>query len=170
MRRPITAVLAFAAALLLAGPAGPARAGDCPAPHFDYRHGIMSFVEHGATVDVRVEIADTDKMREVGLMCRQSLDADAGMLFVFDDSTRDPFWMKNTLIPLSIAFMTDRWQVVAIMDMRVAKDPANPPAEDVWAPPKPYRYALEVNQGFFKSHGLDEHALVRIASGQPFKP
>jgi uncharacterized membrane protein (UPF0127 family) len=119
---------------------------------------------------VRVEIADTDKMRETGLMCRHSLDPDAGMLFVFDDLTRDPFWMKNTFIPLTIAFLGDRWQVVGIMDMRVAPKPDDPPPSDIWAPSRPYRYALEVNQGFFKTHNLDEHAQVRFYSGEPAKP
>jgi uncharacterized membrane protein (UPF0127 family) len=130
----------------------------------------MSFTEHGTTVDVRVEIAETQQLREVGLMCRRSLDPDAGMLFVFEDQTRDPFWMKNTLIPLSIAFMGSHWEIVGILDMRVAPDPANPPPSDVWAPSRPYRYALEVNQGFFKAHGLDERAEVHFVSGEPTKP
>jgi uncharacterized membrane protein (UPF0127 family) len=168
----LAAALMMVAALCVAaaGPGRPAGAQGCEVPQFNYRHGILSFIEHGVTVDVRVEIADTDQMREVGLMCRRSLDPDAGMLFVFEESTRDAFWMKNTLIPLSIAFMTDRWQIVGIMDMRVAPNPADPPAGDVWAPSKPYRYAVEVNQGFFKSRGLDEHAQVRFVSGEPLKP
>ncbi|HLW49301.1 MAG TPA: DUF192 domain-containing protein [bacterium] len=168
-----TVVVAVALAALVAAaavPPRPARAQDCPAPTFKYRHGIVSFTEHGATVDVRVEVADTERMREIGLMCRRSLDPDAGMLFVFEDLTRDPFWMKNTFIPLSIAFLGDRWQVVGIIDMRVAPNPADPPPTDVWAPAKPYRYALEVNQGFFKTHNLDAHAQVRLTSGEPAKP
>jgi uncharacterized protein len=171
-RRRVAAAIAAAAVLAVTagGAPRPAHAGACDVPQFAYRHGIMSFIEHGTTVDLRVEIADTQQMREVGLMCRRSLDPDAGMLFVFEESTRDGFWMKNTFIPLSIAFMTDRWQLVGIMDMRVAPDPADPPASDVWAPAKPYRYALEVNQGFFKNHDLDEHAQVRFVSGQPLKP
>jgi uncharacterized protein len=167
--RPITAILAaaVAVAVLLPPPAG---AADCAVQTFKYKHGIVAFTEHGATVEVRVEVADTESMREVGLMCRRALDPDAGMLFVFEDLTREPFWMKNTLIPLSIAFLDNRWQVVGIFDMRVAPNPADPPATDVWAPAKPYRYALEVNQGFFKAHGLDEHAQVRFMSGTPTKP
>lgn len=160
-------------AIVLAGAVGPARpanAQTCSAPQFKYRHGIVSFMEHGLTVDLRVEIADTEEMREVGLMCRRSLDPDAGMLFVFDALTRGGFWMKDTLIPLSIAFMNDHWQVVGIMDMRVAPDPANPPVSDVWSPNRPYRYALEVNQGFFKNHDLDDQAQVRFYAGQPPKP
>lgn len=131
---------------------------DCRVPSFTYKHAAVTFSEHGATTEVRVEIADTPEMTEVGLMCRTSLDRDAGMLFMFPDDTRIPFWMKNTLIPLSIAFLDAGWHIVAIMDMRVAPDPSTPPPTDLFAPPKPYRYALEVNQGFFTAHGIDGKA------------
>jgi uncharacterized membrane protein (UPF0127 family) len=171
MKRPGAVLLTLTAlAAAAVWPAGPVRAQACAVPQFEYRHGIVSFTEHGATVDVRVEIADTPEKQEVGLMCRRSLDPDAGMLFVFQDLTRGGFWMEKTLIPLSIAFMSNRWQIVAIMDMRVAPDPDNPPPGDVWTPPRPYRYALEVNQGFFKAHDLDERAQVRLVSGEPAKP
>jgi len=169
-RRTLLAIVAaaFTAAALL--PPGPAGADGCTVPAFKYRHGVMAFTEHGTTVAVRVEVADTEDMREVGLMCRRALDPDAGMLFVFEDLTREPFWMKNTLIPLSIAFLDNHWQVVGLFDMRVAPNPADPPVTDVWAPTRQYRYALEVNQGFFKVHGLDEHAQVRFTPGEPAKP
>jgi uncharacterized membrane protein (UPF0127 family) len=169
-RRPLAAAAVVAALVATVGPARPAEADDCTVPPIKYRHGILSFTEHGTTIDVRVEIAETEPMRAVGLMCRRSLDPDAGMLFIFEDDTRDPFWMKNTLIPLSIVFIGDRWQVLAIMDMRVAPDPANPPPSDIWAPARPYRYALEVNQGFFKTHDLDERAQLHFVSGEPPKP
>ena len=170
VRRVLTAIAA--AALAAAGliPPAPAGADDCTVPAFRYRHGVVAFSEHGSTVDVRVEIADTEQTREVGLMCRRALDPDAGMLFVFADLTREGFWMKNTLIPLSIAFLDNRWQVVGIFDMRVAPNPADPPPGDLWAPTKSYRYALEVNQGFFKAHGLDGRAQVRFTPSDPPKP
>ena len=164
----IAAALLAAAALASAG--GPARAEDCTVPVFKYRHGIVSLTEHGVTADVRVEVADTERAREVGLMCRRALDPDAGMLFVFEDVTREPFWMKNTLIPLSIAFLDNRWHAVGIFDMRVAPNPFDPPPQDTWAPTRPYRYALEVNQGFFKTHGLDERAQIRFTLSNPAKP
>ena len=170
-RRTLIAIAA-AAVVATAGllPPIPAGADDCTVPAFKYKHGIVSFTEGGAAVDVRVEIADTEQTREIGLMCRRSLDPDAGMLFVFADVTREAFWMKNTLIPLSIAFLDGGWQVVGIYDMRVAPNPAAPPPTDVWAPVRPYRYALEVNQGFFKAHGLDNHAQIRFTPGEPPKP
>jgi uncharacterized protein len=169
-RRVLSAIAA--AALVVAGliPPAPAGADDCTVPAFRYRHGVVSFSEHGSTTDVRVEVADTEQTREVGLMCRRALDPDAGMLFVFADLTREPFWMKNTLIPLSIAFLDNRWQVVGMYDMRVAPNPADPPLGDLWAPAKQYRYALEVNQGFFKAHEFDGHAKIRFTPGDPPKP
>jgi uncharacterized protein len=169
-RRIITALAAAAVAAAALLPPSPAGADDCTVPVFKYRHGVVAFTEHGSTVDVRVEVADSEPMREVGLMCRRALDPDAGMLFVFEDLTRGAFWMKNTLIPLSIAFLDNRWQVVGIFDMRVAPNPADPPPTDLWEPTRSYRYALEVNQGFFKAHGLDEHAQVRFTPGDPAKP
>ncbi len=153
----MTAALALVAfSGLSAAPAGAA----CHVPTSTYRPGIVTFVAHGQTTRVRVEIADTPETREVGLMCRTHLDPDAGMLFVFADDTRGPFWMKNTLIPLSIAFIDGKRHIVSLMDMRVPPDPSNPPPSDVYAPPKPYRYALEVNQGFFAQHEIDEKAEV----------
>lgn len=170
LRRTLLVVAVAAAAAWALWPASPAGAQACTVPAFRYRHGIVSFTEHGTTTDVRVEIADTEQARETGLMCRRALDPDAGMLFVFEDLTRAPFWMKNTLIPLSIAFLDNRWRVVGLDDMRVAPNPADPPPTDLWAPAKAYRYALEVNQGFFKTHELDNKAKVRFTSGEPPKP
>jgi uncharacterized protein len=165
---------AASAALLGAGPvpggegAAPPTPSDCTVPTFAYRHGTVSFTEHGQTAEVRVEIADTLDSRDVGLMCRTALDADTGMLFVFEDDTGGSFWMKNTLIPLSIAFIDARRHVVAIKDMPVEPDPSRP--KRFYSPAHQYRYALEVNQGFFAQHGLDEKAEVRFlwqAAGVP---
>jgi len=145
----------------------PARA-DCPAQIFTYRQGTVTFTEHNTTTSVGVDIADTEPTREYGLMCRTSLDANRGMLFVFADLTQDGFWMKNTLIPLSIAFFDNQWRIVSLMDMDVAPDPS---ANDlrVYTPQRPYRYALEVNQGFFAQHQIDPKARVRFVSENSLK-
>lgn len=155
-----------AALMALAGPGPwPVSTGqaqpDCRVPQFAYKHGVVVFTEHGRAAPVRVEVADTEPAREVGLMCRTSLDPDAGMLFVFEESTDVPFWMKDTLIPLSIAFLDAAWHIVALLDMKVAPDPDKGPFE-YYAPGRAYRYALEVNQGFFQQHGIDEKAEVRF--------
>jgi uncharacterized protein len=156
---------AVVAALLDVGP-GPAN-GLCQALSFPYKHGIVTFTEAGQATQVRVEIADTHDTQEYGLMCRTTLEPDAGMLFAFPDATKGPFWMKDTLIPLSIAFIDSSWHIVSIMDMKVEPDPANPLA--VYAPPRPYRYALEVNQGFFAQHGIDAGAQVSFLPQDPAK-
>lgn len=164
------------AAVLLAGGAGPAGVGlaqgtpqGCPVPRFAYRHGVVELSEGGRTTDVRVEVADTQAMREIGLMCRTALDPDAGMLFIFDSLTDAPFWMKDTLVPLSIAFIDADWHIVALLDMKVAPDPDKGPFM-LYDPGHPYRYALEVNLGFFARHDINERAEVRFtlqAAGAP---
>ncbi len=151
-----TGAAAVVAALLGTGPGS--AGGPCQVLSFPYKHGIVTFTETGQTTPVRVEIADTSETQEYGLMCRTTLEPDAGMLFIFADATKEPFWMKDTLIPLSIAFIDSGWHIVSMMDMKVEPDPANPVA--VYAPPRPYRYALEVNQGFFAQHGIDAGAHV----------
>jgi len=155
------ALMAAVAVTVLSVPGTvPARA-DCRVPSFTYRHGVVMFTERERTTPVRVEIADTPAAQEVGLMCRTSLDPDAGMLFEYKDLTRGAFWMKDTLIPLSIAFIDGNWRIVSLMDMKVAPDPDKGPFE-YYTPARSYRYALEVNQGFFAQHEIDEKADVHF--------
>ncbi len=103
----------------------------------------------GEEVRVRVEIADDDAERARGLMYRTALAEDRGMLFIFDEEQPLSFWMKNTLIPLSIAFMDSEGRIVDIQDMKPLDD--DPPS---YVSAEPARYALEVNQGFFEERGV----------------
>ena len=96
---------------------------------------------------VVVEIARTDAERQRGLMDRTSLDDGAGMLFVFPEPVEVAFWMKNTLIPLSIAFIDEQGIIIDIQDMQ-------PQDETLHYPSGPYRYALEVPQGWFERAGV----------------
>lgn len=130
---------------------------------FAYRTGVLTLSEHGRATRVRVQIADTPQLQSTGLMCRNSLDSDAGMLFVFPTSTREQFWMKNTLIPLTIAFIDANWHIVEVLEMPVATDPTSddPNKFPLYGPHRPYRYALEVNAGFFKQHELTDRAEVK---------
>jgi uncharacterized protein len=156
-----------AAAVVVFGAATVVANGTCQVPHFVYKHGSVTFAEHGGSTQVRVEIADTPEAQEIGLMCRTGLDPDAGMLFAFADDTSGSFWMKDTLIPLSIAFIDASWHIVGIMDMKVEADPAHPDPRNLYAPPRPYRYALEVNQGFFVQHDIDAGAQIAFLAGEP---
>lgn len=101
----------------------------------------------GERVPVQVEIADTDAERQTGLMGRTALAEDAGMLFVFDQQRPLSFWMKDTLIPLSIAYIDEGGAIVDIQDMQPLDETPHPSAA-------PARYALEVNQGFFEARGV----------------
>jgi uncharacterized protein len=103
----------------------------------------------GEEVEVRVEIADSPDEQAKGLMNRTALGEDRGMLFVFPDEEVRSFWMKNTLIPLSIAYMDSEGRIVDIQDMKPLDD-----EEPHYISAEPAQYALEVNKGFFDEHGV----------------
>ena len=94
-----------------------------------------------------VEIADTSEKRMTGLMYRKSLGENEGMLFIFPEEEIHSFWMKNTLIPLSIAFIKEDGTILQIEDME--------PETETTHPSKfPVKYALEVNKGWFKENNI----------------
>jgi uncharacterized membrane protein (UPF0127 family) len=103
-------------------------------------------LQAGAHV-LQVEVADTPQTRQTGLMGRTHLGSDAGMLFVFEQKAAHCFWMQNTLIPLSIAFLADDGTIIDIQDMQ-------PQTLTFHCPRGPIRYALEVAQGGFRSRGI----------------
>lgn len=103
----------------------------------------------GERVPVEVEVADTDAERQTGLMGRTALPENAGMLFVFEGEQTLSFWMRDTFIPLSIAYIDAEGRIVDIQDMQ--------PLDDVpphYVSAEPAQYALEVNQGFFTERGV----------------
>jgi uncharacterized membrane protein (UPF0127 family) len=111
-----------------------------------FPHGTAVVTTPHARVTVRVEIADTDARRERGLMFRRSLAPRAGMAFVWPSDVTGAFWMKNTLIPLSIAFYNGRGRILRILDMAPCRaDPCK-----VYDPKTTYRGALEVNRDAFR--------------------
>jgi uncharacterized membrane protein (UPF0127 family) len=111
---------------------------------------VVVIETQGGDVEVAVEVADSQEEQEVGLMDRESLPADAGMIFVFDEDHAGGFWMKNTLIPLSIAFAAADGTILAILDM----EPCEADPCEIYDPGVPYRSALEVNQGAFEAWGV----------------
>jgi uncharacterized membrane protein (UPF0127 family) len=96
---------------------------------------------------ITAEIASTPQSRMIGLMMRERLAPNHGMVFVFEDKSQHCFWMRNTLIPLSIAFIDDDGTVVSIADM-------SPKSEASTCPQRPVRYALEMDQGWFAKRGV----------------
>ncbi len=103
---------------------------------------------------IQAEVAGTVSTRSLGLMRRKSMAQGAGMLFVFDESASHCMWMKNTLIPLSVAFIDERGQIANIADMQ-------PLDETSHCASRPVRYALEMNQGWFKKRGIGAGALIQ---------
>jgi uncharacterized protein len=118
-------------------------------------------LSHGdAETTVAVEVADTPSEREHGLMGRASLPANAGMVFTFPADHRGAFWMKDTLVPLSIAFYGADGRILRILDMAPCeRDPC-----PLYDPEVAYRGALEVNQGAFERWGISEGDRLRITS------
>jgi len=103
---------------------------------------------------IRAEVADSMGTRMQGLMHRKSLPQNAGMVFVFEEVAIHCMWMKNTLIPLSVAFLDDAGAIINIADMQ-------PHSEQSHCASRPARYALEMNRGWFAQRGIKPGAKLR---------
>ncbi len=95
--------------------------------------------------ELKVEVADTDPQREQGLMYRKQLGRNDGMLFIFDEPAYQAMWMKNTLIPLSVAFLDKSGEILNILDME-------PQTLDTHMSAGPATYAIETNKGWFAAN------------------
>ena len=114
----------------------------------DFREDEVILIDSdGEEIEITVEIAETSKEKQQGLMGRESLCDNCGMLFVFEEDVEQGFWMKDTYIPLSIAFISEKGTIIEIQHME-------PETTDTHKPDEPYRYALEVNQGFFEDNDI----------------
>ena len=109
---------------------------------------------------VQAEVADSFGSRMQGLMQRTSLEPNHGMLFLFDADDRQCMWMKNTLIPLSVAFIDARGAIINIADMQ-------PHSEESHCSAGAARYALEMTQGWFRDKGVKPGIRVRGIPGVP---
>ena len=96
---------------------------------------------------IEAEVAATPESRQTGMMLRTSMLPHRGMLFVFPEIAKHCMWMRNTLLPLSVAFLDEKGQILNVEDMQ-------PKTEDNHCSAKPARYALEMNLGWFRSRGL----------------
>jgi uncharacterized membrane protein (UPF0127 family) len=112
----------------------------------------------GGMYVIQAEVARTYYERAIGMMFRTEMPTSAGMLFVFEEASPQCFWMSNTLLPLSIAFIADDGTVVQIDDMQ-------PRTTTNHCSAKPVRYALEMNQGWFTKHGIKPGSRLQ---GGPF--
>ena len=108
----------------------------------------MPLAELGAGMyRIEAEVAHTAQARQVGLMMRKTMAPQRGMVFVFEHDATHCMWMKNTFLPLSVAFVDAQGKVINIEDMQ-------PQSEDNHCAAAPARFALEMNLGWFRSRGL----------------
>ncbi|MFO7892318.1 MAG: DUF192 domain-containing protein [Longimicrobiales bacterium] len=148
---------ALAAALLVAGCGDDGGGGEVPAEPLVAFDTTQVRIETDAdTIAMTVEMAETEAQRSYGLMERDSLPADRGMLFLYpepQDSSRG-FWMYRTLIPLDIAFLDGDGRIVAIRTMQPCTSP-NPRTCRIYSPGVSFRGGLEANAGWFAEHGVE---------------
>lgn len=107
---------------------------------------------------IDTQLAMTPEQRSVGLMHRKEMPQHEGMLFVFSEASKQCFWMKNTLIPLTAAFVADDGTIVNLEDMK-------PQTTDSHCSSQPVRFVLEMNVGWFAKKGLKAGSKL---SGMPF--
>ena len=138
------------ASLLLALPQAQAQSAPQPRlPTIDLQAGIHI---------IKTELAITPEQQQVGMMFRREMGTNDGMLFISEESGQRCFWMRNTLVPLTIAFLADDGTIVNLADMDAQSDRSH-------CSSKPVRFALEVNRGWFAKRGLKAGAKIK---GKPF--
>lgn len=108
---------------------------------------------------IDTQLAVTPQQREVGLMFRKEMPQAEGMLFIFEQPATQCFWMKNTILPLTAAFVADDGRIVNLADMK-------PQTEDSHCSEEPVRYVLEMNQGWFAKKNLKKGTKL---AGAPFE-
>ena len=108
---------------------------------------------------IDAQVALNPEQRQIGLMFRKDMPQHEGMIFVFEQPTKQCFWMKNTLLPLTAAFVADDGTIVNLVDMK-------PQTLDAHCSDKPVRYVLEMNKGWFAKKGIKEGSKLK---GPPFE-
>jgi uncharacterized protein len=159
--------LASCVALLVAGCGGDPENGDGPpdadAPPNDVgieTDAILLFDrgERGGPVELQVAVADTPEERATGLMGVENLGENQGMVFLHDEPTLSGFWMKDTLIPLSLAVWDEDGTILSILDMEPCPEEPCP----TYDPGEAWIGAVEVNQGYFDEQGIGVGDVVRL--------
>ena len=112
-------------------------------PQLELQRIVLSAGIH----QIDVQLALTPEQKQIGLMQRKEMPLHEGMLFVFEEAATQCFWMKNTLIPLTAAFVADDGSIVNLVDMK-------PLTTQSHCSTKPVRYVLEMNQGWFAKKGI----------------
>ncbi|MDO9132993.1 MAG: DUF192 domain-containing protein [Hydrogenophaga sp.] len=107
---------------------------------------------------INAQVASTPQQRAIGLMFRKEMPVNEGMLFAFEQASEQCFWMKNTLLPLTAAFVADDGSIVNLADMQ-------PQSLESHCSTRPVRFVLEMNKGWFDKRGLKAGSKL---SGPPF--
>ncbi len=161
MTRPVLAAVLLAGALACGGSSAQPRPLSAPARTAPPGGVVLRFGTH----DLGAEVAATPQARARGLMFRESLGRDAGMIFLFPVASRGGFWMKNTLIPLSIAFMTrtapGAYRVISVLDMQPCRTQVCPS----YSPRAPFDAAVEAPLGWYSRHRVGVGADVKVIAG-----
>jgi uncharacterized membrane protein (UPF0127 family) len=144
-----TSLIGLALSLCLSGPA---RAQEQPQTR------LQRITLTAGIHQLDIQVALTPEQHQIGLMHRSEMPQGEGMLFVFQNPGKQCFWMKNTLLPLTAAFVADDGTIVNLEDMK-------PQTTDSHCSVKPVRYVLEMNQGWFAKKGLKAGSRL---SGKPF--
>ena len=134
------------------------RAPDYSPADYPRPNGLVT-TKRGDVILMRLEVAADQASQEYGLMNRKTLDADSGMVFVWDKPVHESFWMENTYIPLTVAFLAPDGTVQEMQDMA-------PLSTELHTPLFPYQYAIEMNQGFFASAGIEVGDKVKLTLTQ----
>ncbi|MFD2627627.1 DUF192 domain-containing protein [Oceanobacillus kapialis] len=119
---------------------------------------MIKIISGNRKTRLTVQVADTQEKIEKGLMLVEKLPENEGMLFVFSRKIYAGFWMKDTLIPLSIAFLDLDGEILNILDMEPCKGNECP----IYYPKFSYRYAIEVNKGWFEKNRIKEGDYVKF--------
>ena len=155
MSRPAIAALVTALFLAACSP-GSSPADGTSGPSFG--EATLIIETESGEVRLRVEVADTPEERSQGLMFREELAPDGGMVFLHDEETTGAFWMKDTLIPLSLAVWGPDGRIRSVLDMEPCREDSCPSYD----PEVSWVGAVEVNQGFFDRTGVEVGDRVRL--------
>ncbi len=111
---------------------------------------------------IDAQVAQSPDQREIGLMFRTQMPVNEGMLFIFETPSKQCFWMKNTVLPLTAAFLADDGSIVNLADMQ-------PQTTTPHCSAKPVRYVLEMNQGWFAKKSIKAGVKLKGDVFQPYK-
>ncbi len=126
------------------------------APQAHLQRAVLSL----GMFQINAQIAQTPEERQIGLMFRAQMPQAEGMIFIFEEPSKQCFWMKNTILPLTAAFIADDGTILNLADMK-------PQTTETHCSAKPVRFVLEMNQGWFAKKGIKAGSKLKGVMFQP---